>query len=596
MDNEQTLCGMWLNRVRSHSLQAAFLEKKDGRYQTCSYHDFYESVKAIALGLNVSGLKRGDKVAILSENRKEWAFADMACLCLGIQDVPVYPTLPPGETAEIVHHSDSRWIFVSTFQQFEKLILCRDQIPHVEKVVIFDGIGHHNEPWLMDLNELMDTGRQEPDSVLEDEISQTAPEDVASIIYTSGTSGFPKGVMLSHRNILLNCESIEKAVRLEPSDRILSFLPLSHIFERTVGYYLMIRKAIPIAYAESMEKLVENMGEVQPTVMLSVPRFYEKMYGKMQESVRAGSIVKKGIFNFAIKSGFKNTALKKAGKEGSALFKKRLGLADKLVFSKLKARLGGKIRFFVSGGAPLEENISNFFLAAGITILEGYGISEASPVVAANRLELNKIGTVGKPLDGVDVKIAEDGEILVRGGNIMGGYYKMQQLSDETVVDGWLHTGDIGFLDEDGYLTITDRKKDIIVNSGGKNIAPQKIENLLKLDRYIADAIVIGDKQKFLTALIVPDFTNLENYAKSRQIQFKDRQALTSNSEIKKFVLERIKHRSRKLASFETVRNILMLASEFSIESGEVTPSMKLKRKKILKKYGSEISDLYKSQ
>lgn len=594
--DDHTLCSMWLQRVRQFGDSPAFYEKKGDRFSPISYKKFYEAVRSIALYLLEAGLKRGDHLAILSENRPEWAYVDMACLALGIVDVPVYPTLTPLEVAEILEHSKSRWVVVSSMQQFEKLITVRNRLPLVEKVIMMNPIGsEHGEHWLMDLAILIEQGSKIPDAdeKLQKEICKANPEDMASIIYTSGTTGFPKGVMLTHNNFVSNCGSITKAVHTDLTDRCLSFLPLSHVFERTVGLYHMIWQGIPIAYNRHFDEILPDMAEIKPTLVLAVPRFYEKMYAKIMESIHSGSFVKKIIFKWALHTGYKNAQRQKRGKDVPGLLNKSMGMADALVFGKLKKLLGGSLRFFVSGGAPLAKPIAEFFESAGITILEGYGITECSPVVSVNRLELNKLGTVGKALEGVEIKIADDGEILVKGPNVMKGYNKMEKETSQALKDGWFYTGDIGTLDTDGFLTITDRKKDIIITSGGKNIAPQKIENLLKLDRYINDAIVHGDKRKYLAALIVPNFETLEEVAKSRRISFKNRTELVQNHEIKKFYLSRIHHHCEKLATFEKVKDFYLLDKEFSTDDGEVTPTMKLRRKKIEKRYKNEIDSLY---
>ncbi len=592
---ENTLCSMWYNSVRKYKKNTAFMEKVSTEYKSYSYGDYYNNVRDIALGIKRFGLTKGDKVAILSENRPEWAYVDMACLSIGIINVPIYPTLSPDETAEIISHSDCKWVFASSLIQFEKLIKIKEKIPNIEKVVMMDSIGtnHHDYPWIMDLSVLQDKNKEDNNS--DDDfmsyMEKVSPDDIASIVYTSGTTGFSKGVMLTHKNFVANCNSTSKAFNVDSSDSVLSILPLSHAFERTAGYYLMMMHGVTIAYAENRDTIVENMGEIKPTIMFGVPRFYEKMYWKTIDAVKASPLLKRMIFNWAIGVGKKTITQKKL----SAIKKKKIELAEKLVFSKFKEKLGGSLRFFISGGAPLAKEIIEFFKAMGIDIYEGYGTTETSPIISVNREELNKPGTVGKPVFGVDVKITKDGEIIVSGDNVMSGYYKMPKKTSEVLINGAYHTGDVGIIDNDGYITITGRKKDLIVNSNGKNIAPQKVERYLKGDSYIQDAVVYGDKKSYLVAIIVPNFEKVIQYAKDHKLKTSDINVLINTKEIKDFFNKRVENRCKKLSSFEKVRKFFLIDKEFSADDGEVTATLKIKRKKVFEHYQKDIDKLYNS-
>jgi long-chain acyl-CoA synthetase len=418
------------------------------------------------------------------------------------------------------------------------------------------------------------------------------PEDVASIIYTSGTTGVPKGVMLKHSNFVSNVHAVLKIIEFTHKDTVLSFLPLSHVLERMVTF-AYLSKGCSIAYAESIETVAENLLEVRPHIMVSVPRVFEKIYAKVMDNVLASSSLKRKIFFWAVKIGreYGKNKLLNQPVSGSLQFKKKI--AHKLVFSKIIEKTGGRVRFFVSGGAPLSKDIAEFFYAMGLIILEGYGLTETSPVIAVNTLEDIKFGSVGKLMPGVEVKIAEDGEILTKGPHVMKGYYKMEAETQEVIKDGWFYTEDVGYLDDEGFLTITDRKKDLIVTAGGKNVAPQPIENILKTNPYISSAVVIGDKRKFISALIVPNFEKLEEYANANNISYSDYSDLVKNDMVVNFIESEINRATPGLASYEKVKKVALLDREFEIEKGEITPTLKVKRNIIEQKYKGTIDNLY---
>lgn len=434
----------------------------------------------------------------------------------------------------------------------------------------------------------------ESPAMLKQSIELVKENDICTIIYTSGTTGEPKGVVLTHKNILSNVNSALEAFPITKDDVFLSFLPLCHIFERMAGYYTAFSSGCSIYYAESIESVAANLIEVKPTILTTVPRLFERIYSKIMKNVESQPASKQKIFMWAVEVGRKYVETKKAGKFSPALSIKH-SLAEKLVFKKLKEKTGGSLRFFISGGAALPRELGEFFEAVGILIIEGYGLTESSPVIAANRLDDYKFGTVGKPFPGVEIRIAKDGEILAKGPNIMQGYFKKKKETEETIIDGWLHTGDIGVFDAEGFLMITDRKKHLFKTSGGKYIAPTPIENTFLASKYIDQFVLIGDRRMFLSALVVPDFEALREYADSHKIPYSSEQDLAKNETIYKLLETDIAQLQKKLANYERVRKFVLLEKPFTIESGEITPSMKVRRKIIEEKYNSLIEEMYQS-
>ncbi len=568
--------------------------RKDGAYRPISHAEILERVRHLARGLSSLGIRRGDRVAILSENRPEWAIADFACLTGGMTDVPIYPTIPAEQIAYILKDSGAAAIFVSNQAQAEKIREIRSQLPSLKAVIGFDDLpGLAN----MSIGELEKRGTQgenrETIATYREDAMTVRPDDIATIIYTSGTTGEPKGVMLTHDNIYSNVQAARTAIPFEGEDTALSFLPLSHIFERMGGHYLMWATGTSIAYAESIDTVPVNLQEVKPTIVLSVPRLYEKMYARVLETALTGGFLKKKIFFWARGVADRWASERLAGRTPAGMLARQYGIAQKLVFAKLKARTGGRLRYFVSGGAPLAPEINKFFYAAGLEILEGYGLTETSPVIAVNTPENFQIGTVGKPIDGVEVAIAADGEILTRGPHVMKGYYNKPDATREAIdPDGWFHTGDIGEV-RDGFLAITDRKKDIIVTAGGKNIAPQPLENKVKTNKYITQAVMIGDKRKFPSMLVVPNFDQLEKWAMKRNIIWTDRAQLLRMPTIQAKMEKEVATELAGAAHFEVPKKIGLLEHDFSIESGELTPTQKVKRRVIDKNYKALIDSLY---
>jgi long-chain acyl-CoA synthetase len=590
-----TLPKLFFDAVARHDKPDALQYKVSGVYQPISSRALAERVRRVALGLAELGVKAGDRVAILSENRPEWAIADYACVTSAVTDVPLYPNLPPEQAAYILRDSGAVAIFVSDEAQAAKIAEVRATLPALHSVITFAAGRHAGvDHTLAELEAKGATVDNEARHAAYRSAADTVkPDDVATLIYTSGTTGEPKGVMLTHDNLWSNVMASESAIPFLANEVGLSFLPLSHIFERMAGHYLMFHVGCSIAYAESIDTVPIDMQTVRPTLVLSVPRLYEKMYARVLENALAGGAAKKQIFFWARKVAEQWADVKLAGGEPKGLLALKYTIAQKLVFSKLQARTGGRLRYFVSGGAPLAAEINKFFYAAGLVILEGYGLTETSPVIAVNTPKAFRIGTVGKPVPGSEVKIAADGEILTRGPHVMKGYYNKPDATKEAIdADGYFHTGDIGVLTDD-FLAITDRKKDIIVTAGGKNIAPQPIENLIKTNKYVSQAVVIGDKRKFPVVLIVPNWDQLEKYAKLKNIIYTDRRQLLEMPTIQAKMDKEVREQLTGLAKFEMPKKIALLEHDFSIERGELTPTLKVKRRIIDKTYKAVIDKLY---
>lgn len=592
----KTIGEMFINTATEFSSKAAYGEKHDGQWKTITFGEVKDTVYKFSAGLACLGIKKEDKVAILSGNNTKWALSDFAITGLGAASVAVYPTLIPPQIRYILDNSDSKIIIVENDEQKEKVHKIFDDLPKLEYIIAMDGgnIQKDNEIGYEKIIELGEKYTSDTGFSFEDEVAKIDENDLLTLIYTSGTTGDPKGVMLTHRNLASNVQALRKAVDVSDSDVFLSFLPLSHSFERMVGHFTAFSCGCVINYAESIETVADNMGEVRPTVMTSVPRLYEKMYGKVIDKVSQDSSLKQKIFWWAIGVGKKASQYFQRGEQPSGMLGFKFGLANKLVFSKIKDRVGGKLRFFASGGAPLSKEIGEFFSSAGITILEGYGLTETSPVITVNRLERFKFGTVGAVVDQVEVKIADDGEILCKGPNVMAGYYKNPGATAEAIdEDGWFHTGDIGFLDEENYLKITDRKKNILVTSGGKNIAPAPIENALATSKYIEQSLVIGDNRNFIAALIVPSYEVLELWAADAGISYNNRGELLKNPTVKDLYGREIDKVNNAFSRYEQIKEFRLIEKEWSIESSEMTPSLKVKRKVVETNYSDLINSIY---
>ncbi|MFC1725816.1 AMP-dependent synthetase/ligase [candidate division KSB1 bacterium] len=571
-------------------------EKKEGEFIGITYDEFKRKVEYCSSGLISLGLQKDDKVSIYSENFSAWAVSDFSIMTCGGITVTIFPTLPAAQAKYILFHSESEYVFVGKKIQLEKVLGIRSELKNLKRIITFFDFDDPSFPEIMSFKKLLDIGKEDypkNKDIISERINSINSDDVASFIYTSGTTGHPKGAMLTHQNFVSNVEVCSTIFPIDHKDIFLSFLPLSHVFERTAGHFLPIYIGASIYYAEKAEKVSDNLPEVRPTVMVSVPRLYEKMHEKVLNKVEKDSFLKRKIFSYCIKVGNKHSKALDKGKVNK-LLKSRFKLADKLVFSKLKERVGGRIRFFISGGAALASEINEFFKNADLKIYEGYGLTETAPVIAANTPEKSKVGTVGLPIAGVNVKIAEDGEILVRGDNVMKGYYRDEIATKECIdEDGWFYTGDIGFFDDEGLLTITDRKKNIIVLDNGKNVAPQPIESLLLGSKYISQILLFGDERKFISGLIVPNFEFLKDYANSHNISYSGIEDIVKDEEITDLFKSEIETLSIDLANFEKVKRFTLLNGEFTIENGEMTPSLKLKRKVIEENNKDLIDKMY---
>ncbi len=568
--------------------------KVNGAYEPISYDSLSTDVSGLAAFLKHKGVEARDRVAILSENRPGWYLADMAILSIGAVDVPLYPSLPPNQIEYILKDSGSRAIVVSNMLQLGKILSIWQHLPELEFIVVMNRLDEQVDG-VTELSEAKKTGQ----AILEstpDYVSYTMlkPDDIATIIYTSGTTGLPKGVMLTHRNICENVKSCSSIIRLDESDRSLSFLPLSHSYERTGGYYLLFACGARIYLAESIETVSLNIAEAKPTIIFTVPRLFDRIKTNILKQIENQSPIKQKIFKWAYETG-KEYHKKSNSGSPPLLLSTQNRLADKLVYSKIRSKFGGSLRYFVSGGAALPLKVGEFFQALDITILEGYGLTETSPVTNVNRPEKVKFGTVGPVVDNVTVKIDTDGEILFQGPNIMKGYWNDEEATKEVIEDGWFRTGDIGEIDEDGYLKITDRKKHIIVTSGGKNIAPLPIEQLLAENKYVDQVMVAGEKRPFLVALIVPNFSELESYAEEEQLEFSSKHDLNEHKQVRQIYESLLRNVSRQLAAHEKVRKFHLMKEAFTIDNGYMTPTLKLKRKAISSAFQKEIDTLYSS-
>jgi len=575
--------------------------RKDRSWHDVSATEVATRVRDLALGLHSLGVGAGDRVALLAESRPEWSMVDYAILANGAVNVPIYPTQSVDQVEFIIKNSGSKVLLVSTPRQLRRIQLALDKLSEMErpKIYLFDGDGASETELTSTLDDLAATGRRSGElspGLYETLIKRAQPEDVATIIYTSGTTGVPKGVMLTHRNLVSNVIAAGDVFQLQEDDIALSFLPLSHVFERTV-LYIYLWRGVAVSFARGVETVGEDIREVCPTIVTAVPRLFERIYGTINKRVGEAKPIQQKIFHRAIKVGRRYAIKKDRHEPILPLLRLEHAILDRLVFAKWRAAVGGRLRFFVSGGAALPSDLALIFLGAGIPILQGYGLTETSPVVSFNRPGNNRIGTIGQPIPGVKVRVAEDGELLVQGDCVMKGYYGMPEETSEVVrtePDGvWFHTGDIGTVEADGFIRITDRKKDLIKTSLGKYIAPQPIENLIRSIPLVEQVIVIGNARKFPVALIVPNFDALQAYARSNNLTASTQADLVHNPSIISHLKKAVDGATRDLAPHEKIKKIALLEHEFSIDGGELTPTLKVRRKFVEEKHHDVIDSLY---
>jgi long-chain acyl-CoA synthetase len=567
----------------AHDVERHVTFKRGSEWQVISSRQLYGYVATLARVLKQWGIHKGDRVAILSENRPEWMIADFACMTTGIVDVPIYATLTADQTLYLLQNSGARVIFVSTLEQLRKIQAIREQTS-LEKIVVMDDISEIN---VIPMWSLINSASPEEDPQFDEEAHRISSDDLATLIYTSGTTGTSKGVMLSHGNLTTCAKMASKQAEWTPGDVYLSFLPLSHVTARHVDYVCYL-DGVSLAYCAVFDQLPQMLQEAKPTIIVAVPRVYEKIRAEAER--QAGHGLRRKIFDWAVRVGEKHKDEIARGETPTDLSWK---VANQLVFSKIRQGFGGRGRAYFSGGAPLGKDMAEWFCAVGIPIMEGYGLTETSPTLSVNRRGAFKIGSVGKVNEGVQLKIAEDGEILVKGPTVFKGYWNMPEETRNSFADGWFKTGDIGELDSEGFLSITDRKKDLIKTSGGKFIAPQPIENALKANVLVAQAAIIGDKRKYASVIISPHFPLLEDWARANGVPFTSRQELVASDKVRNLYRGIVEDLNKRLAHFETIKKIVVVPDEFTVATGEITPTLKLKRRVIEAKYKQQIDEIY---
>lgn len=602
------------------------------RIREWSSRQLFDEVRDLSLGLGALGVRPRDRVAILSDSRPEWVVSDLAILTAGAVTVPVYPTLPASQVGNILAHSGARVVAVADEEQAAKVRAARKDAPAVEAIVVFDraaadgsaggeagadagpavdaagaseaeagASGAEAEAPLREysLAEVMERGHHRLMAenglgrIYKERAQAIEPDALATIIYTSGTTGHPKGVMLSHRNFLANVADVNQVIGVSEDDTALSFLPLSHAFERTT-VYMYLHNGATFIFAESLETIGRDMQQVRPTVMTGVPRVFEKVRARVVAAVAEAPRLRQAMFAWATGVGHAAAGARLGGREPSFLTRLKAPIADKLVLSKIRARTGGRLRFVCSGSAPLSREVAEFLYAIGLPVLEGYGLTETAPVLTVNPLGGARIGTVGPALPRVELRIADDGEVLARGPNIMMGYYQNPEATAECIREGWFHTGDIGRIDADGYLSITDRKKEILVTAGGKNVAPQPIEALLKRDPIVAEAMLVGDRRPYVSAVLVPDAATLEQRLAASGIASGNLDDLVGRDDVRALFQPIVDEANAELASFEQVKRFALLPAQFSIDGGELTPTLKLKRRVVMERWQGVIEGIYR--
>lgn len=590
----KTISQMFYNTVSIHANKNLYYHKIGGDWVGIKGSEIKDTVEKIIKSLRFSENLSSDNVGIISTNSPYWAMCDYGIICSGCTTVTIYPTLIASQIEYILKDSNTKVLFVEDSGQLDKILSIWGNCSELKRVIVLDNSYSGDNDGVINLDKFLLTGensKADSPNLMVD----SNPDDLLTLIYTSGTTGSPKGVMLTHNNLISNIKGIYHELKFDDSDRFLSFLPLSHVFERMGGHFTTFSMGCSVYYAESIDTVADNLGEVSPTAVLSVPRLYEKMYSRIVEGLKTAPSIRRKLFYWAIGIGKDVLSYNSKNKSIPLGLKIKHGIANKLVYSKVQARVGGALRFFISGGAPLSQEIAEFFASVNITILEGYGLTETSPVLTSNTPECLKYGTVGKTLFNVEVKIAEDGEILAKGPNIMKGYYNKEEATNKAIdSEGWFHTGDIGKFDDEGYLKITDRKKSIIVTSAGKNVAPAPLENALATSTYIEQVMVIGDKRNFISAIVVPAIESVSAYLESEGKSVSSPQAIIDHPLVIELIDGEVGRLMENFSNYERVKKVALLAEPLSIEKGELTPKLSIVRKVVLENYSDEIDSLYK--
>lgn len=597
---ETTVCAIFQNQVAKLGENSCVAYKKDGSYTDLSWNQMGEMVRNLASYLLSLGVKKGDRISIFSPNRYEWWVADQAILSIGAVNVPIYATNSTEEAHYVLDHSGAKICLVGEEEHLERTLQAKKKLKNLGEIIIFNDLPRKKKGVTLLSSALEEGAKKRDDKAIDKKINAIKPDDLATIMYTSGTTGNPKGVMLMHSNFTSNVKNIHKVIgdRIGADDTFLSFLPLSHSLERTAGYYLAMSLGSRVAFAEDISTLLVNFTEVRPSVIVSVPRIYEKVHAGVLAKVADASGVKKAIFNWAMGVARKNLPYVCNNKEPGGFLKKKVDLAHKLVWSGLRETLGlDNLRYAVSGGAPLAVSDAEFFIGMGMKILEGFGLTETTPVTNVNLPEWIKPGTIGPAIPETTLKVSDEGELLIKGPQVMKGYYKNTKATNEVMTkDGFFRSGDMARVDEDGFYSITGRIKDIIVTAGGKNISPQNIENSLKESKFIEQVAIIGDKRKYLSALIIPAFEALEKWAKQNGVEYNEIEDLIKKGEVLTLISEEIEKRTKQFARVEQIRKFTLLKAEWTQDTGELTPTQKVKRRIIDEKYAKEIESMYEEE
>lgn len=595
--SEKNLCEMLVRRVEQYGSKPALCSRDGKSWKTITYSEFGERVRQTAMGLYALGVRAKDCVCLFSANRPEWTISDYGILSAGAVMVPIYPTLLAKDAAYIINHCEAKVVLVENPQQLEKIREHLGGLKHVMAVVVLSGAYKKLKIKTLSLEEFLEEGialdKKKPE-LFETLSKDITREDTATLVYTSGTTGPPKGAMLTHNNILFVCEALTQVWPDVHYERHLSYLPLAHVFERVAGEFYCIYRGGTIYYATALDTIRQDAPDARPNIFIGVPRVYEKFYEGMTTKVKNEKGIKKKLIDWALSTGTQVTKRRMEQKPVPPALQVQYNLADKLVYKKFKAILGGEVEFMVSGAAPLSKDIQEFFHSAGQLLLEGYGLTETTAPATVNLPGKFKLGTVGRAMPGVEIKLAKDGEILIKGGNVFAGYYKNPEATKASLSGGWLYTGDVGELDSEGFLKITDRKKDLIITAGGKNIAPQNIENLMKTSHFISQFVALGDRMPYLVALVTLNKEEIEKFAAAENIKEKDYSKLIQHPQVQKLVEGVIEEKNQELAKFETIKKFRVLEEDFSIDGGELTPTLKVKRKVVLERYGHLVDEMYK--